>query len=626
MSQTSQNNSNSPSPRGGGGIRSSENQDEDNVILYENEKENARNIIRECIESGARWCSLLAQMQSGKTMSYYLAISEAIREDKVEKGLIFCGSADKELKQQTEEKKDEFLDKYYNYLVDEILMHHKNAQKLCKKLKTLIRIAWSSDLKKIDPDKYRKNTFFVWEEAHFAQDKGMRTGEFLRTLGIDPRGNKEQLAALGSYMLTVSATSFSEITANEQQGQDKVIIKAKTGSSYYGLKKMIEANKICSFGQDLKEGLKMALKFHFNPEKPSYAFVRITSGIEIEEVKAIAKEMKWKTVQYDSKNKEIQLSDDDENCIASVLKRAPHKHTLIILKQFFRMGKNICSKKHISFVMEMARDSTADVVLQGLLGRMCGYEEHNVIVWLHENIIEQEFVIDYSNFMTNHSTQLPSKCRNLSTDTKASTELHAIIPVKVLVVDASTMSQSDLKTAIINCFERGEVDDLNQEEQSMEIRAQVQDRNTVIAFKFLKSDNETYKQVPEKIATSRREQEPVNLGSGSGIKAGTQLDEIHHVTAWIAHEDHEGSGIKCGDVFLDARTKCGGRIKERKTTGKEVFSGLGEEPLVVAQVVQMWEKTTTTKQLLLKTTTSKGTVVKKIGKPRKKVKLVLIQG
>jgi hypothetical protein len=602
--------------------------------LYENEKENARAIIKVCLESGLRWCGLLAQMQSGKTMSYYLAIAEAIRLGKVEKGVIFCGSADKELKQQVEEAKKDFLNKYYNYLINEIQMDTEEAADLCdakqdpeKSLHYKIRVVWSSGLKKFEEDP--RNTFFVWEEAHFAQDKGMRTGEFLRKLGICPTGSKEELAALGSYMLTVSATPFSEITAKEQGKQDKEFVKSKPGTTYYGLKKMIEANRIRSFGVDPREGLKTALSFNFNPEKPCYAFVRIIPGVELEEVIAIAREMGWKGVQYDSKNKSIQLSDDLENCKPSVLRRAPREHTLIILKGMFRMGKNLF-KKHISFVMEMAKDSTADVVLQGLLGRMCGYDEHNAIVWLHENIIEQEFVETYVNFMTDYSCLLPRKCRNLTTDADTRTQLHTIVPVQVFVSEANSLVHSDLKTALMECFQCEEVNDLNPEEQAKEIKLQVLDPRTEFAFKKLMRDNVTYQQVPEKIAESRRQQVPVNLGSGSGIRAGNLEDETHQVTVWIAHEDYVEHGIRCGDVFLDARTKCGARIQDRKTSGKEVFSGLGEEPEPepeeVAPVVQLWEKTTITKQLLMKTKTAKGTVTKKIGKPRRKVKLVLVEG
>lgn len=601
--------------------------------LYENEKENAKLLI-EKLTNSFRWGNLLAPMQSGKTMIYFLTGAEMIRLGKVAECVIFSGTADKELKKQVEESKKVFLKKYENYLINDIGLDESEAFSLCdpyddttKSLFYKIKIVWSADSTRYSEDP--RNKIFVWEESHFAQDKKMRPGEFLRKLEICPTGNREQLEKLDSYVLSVSATPFSEICAKEQYQQEKSIVKSKPGKGYYGLYEMISANKINSFGEDPLEGIKTALKFHYDSEKPSFAFVRLTDKVSIEEVKAIAKEEGWLVEQYDSKNKGIQLNDDIDKCSISILRRAPAKPTLILLKGMYRMGKNLI-KTHISFVMEMAKDSNADVVLQGLLGRMCGYQTTDVTIYLHEQVIQREHVEKYIEFMSDYSNTLPSKCRNLAIELASKTELNTVIPVKVHISNATSMSSEELRNATNDCFQRGNVSDLNQEDQTQEIRFQVCDPRTEFTIKNLKRDNKTYEKVPEKISVSRREEECVNLGSGCGIKAGTLNDDEYQITLFVAHEDYEEHGIKCGDVFLDARTRCG-RRKDRKTSGLEVFSGLGEakaEAEAESELisVQMLEKTTTITQMLMKTTTNKGVKITKIGKPRRKVKLVVIEG
>ena len=60
---------------------------------------------------------LLAQMQSGKTGTFMLVLSEMIRLGKVEYGVIFSGNREIELKEQTKNQ-DEFFNTYADYLID----------------------------------------------------------------------------------------------------------------------------------------------------------------------------------------------------------------------------------------------------------------------------------------------------------------------------------------------------------------------------------------------------------------------------------------------------------------------------------------------------------------------------
>ena len=104
---------------------------------------------------------------------------------------------------------------------------------------------------------------------------------------------------------------------------------------------------------------------------PKYAIVRITNKNE-ETVKAIIKSNGWKCVVYDSVSTGQEKVEGKR--VWDGMRAAPQVDTAILLRGKCRMGKNL-EKKHILFVMETARQSRTDTVLQGLLGRVCGYSE-----------------------------------------------------------------------------------------------------------------------------------------------------------------------------------------------------------------------------------------------------------
>jgi len=583
--------------------------------LFKNIEENAEMLIDYCVKTDTRWFTLLAEMQSGKTDTYLLFCSELIRLGYVDTVVILCGSSDKELKEQTIKSVDEFVPKYDKFLREKKNVSDEEINKLCGQadgdndnpeltIKYRIVVIFGSDMKKYTNEYFKdKEIAVVLDESHYAQDKGMRPCEFLKMLGISPTGNKSELKANRRYMISVSATPYSEIVANEQSNQDKKVVYLKPGPGFGGIKLMNENGKIQSFGSDPIEGLRMALNRHNNPEKKTYAIVRIPPGISLVEVKLVSEEAGWDSFEYNSKKKEKEIFEDLTKRKISILRRAPVNNTVIFIKGMLRMGKRL-RKTYISFLMEMAHSSNSEVVYQGLLGRGGGYDYNpNIVVYLHEFIIKRGYIQKYISFMNpdtpiredSLTSLVPNYCRNVKNEEsiRSTTELNMIIPVKVNISNAVSLTDKQLKLATIASFQTGDVSDLNREDQSDEIRAQVNDPNTKFSITSLKREFTTSKDVPEKIFKSRRDLKRVGLGSGMGIKAGKQDDEIHQIKLFVAYEDYEDFEIKCGDVILDARTKCGEKLKSnRVTTGKEMFSEYGEAKAEKKPVSRRYIKTT----------------------------------
>jgi len=532
-------------------------------ILYENEIAAAKEVLHFCLETDIKWFVLLAQMQSGKTMTYYFITAEMIRLGRVEKGVIFSGSAEKELKKQVENSKAEFFKKYEKYLVNEEIMSASDAEWMCDCTDTedeacfanKIKVVWSGDLKRYEENPM--NTFFVWEESHYAQNQGMRPGHFLKKIGVCPTGDPEHLNQIGSYLLSVSATPFSEISDQIHLNQHKRVIRMIPGRAYYGVEDMISGNKIRTF-KKWEECLPVALEAH-KCDTPKWVIIRGEKG---DRIKEIAEEHGYEVLDYNSKAKELDLRS---------LQRPPKVNTVILLKGMLRMGKRL-HKKHISFMMETSRSSGADVVLQGLIGRGCGYDANpDTVFYVHESVVESEYLEDYVNYMVYGKEILPRKAKNIVSVGTARSDLYEIIPIK-LGVWACELSRDEIISAVRTSFQHGEYDNYNTNEQLTEISRQVMGfTNQQFKIAHVKRDNTTYDEVPSKIRSSIDNRTPMKLGSGCGINAaGTELG------IFVFDEDYNRLGISRGDVYLDARTEYGSaeqNMQKRiaKTNKKEVF-------------------------------------------------------
>ena len=549
-------------------------------LIFPNEMKAAEEILKICIDSGIRWCLLLAQMQSGKTMTYYFVIAEFLRLKKVEKAVIFSGSAEKELKVQVEESKSDFFIKYEEYLRSILHMSEKDARDLCderrdpeKSLPRKIEVLWSSDLKKYK--KTPNNTFFVWDESHFGQNNGMRPGEFLRKMGICPTGDPETLLRIGSYLLSVSATPFSEMSDIHHKKQEKYIVNMIPGENYYGVKNMIESNKLQSYNIDPLEQLELALKLHYNEGNPSYAVTRNSSKYTLDQIKEVAERNGWNCVQYDSKVKGVMISDDVNSGRGSSLRSAPQVHTLIILKAMLRMGKRII-KRHVSFAMEMSVSSQGDTSAQGLIGRFCGYDANReTIIYVHEDVFNH--IINYSDMMNSRGDILPSG-RNIvkgSASLDSMSEYYEIIPIKIIsgAFNPFTMNREQIINEVKGCVLAGNVEDFNDANQTDEIICQVRNfREEQFKICNVKRENVSYSEVPRKIRESVDSLTAIKLGAGCCSKA------YEDMKIFIFHEDYPEYGIVRGEIFLDTRIR-EASFKQKsnkiaKTTDKEVFAGL----------------------------------------------------
>jgi len=410
--------------------------------------------INAYINGGLRWVILLAQMQSGKTETYLFICCELIRLDHVETAVIFSGNSETDLRDQLQKEVDggrgtKFYAKYEAYLEDVVQLGRAERHRTLDKVQPAISIIWGAELNKYT--KTHKNTLFVWEEAHHAQSINQCPDKFLKKIGVPANGDKDILAENGNFVISISATPFSELSDLHHLGQNKSVVYLEPGVGYNSVKDIKMSGRLKSF-TNLEDGIRSALSEPHT--SPKYAIIRITNKNEEVVLDAIRRSG-WRYVVFDS------LTSGAEQALGKStwggMKEAPKQDTVIVLRGKCRMGKNL-DKQHVLCVMETAKSSKTDTVLQGLLGRACGYSEgsNQVVVYLHEKIVNSGEIERYieltDNIQANGVQVIPTKARNLTEHRVKIT--NPIIPLKITrdLTRFPTNNSHDIKADLYDAF------------------------------------------------------------------------------------------------------------------------------------------------------------------------------
>ena len=408
-----------------------------NKIFSEQQLKAAHNAISMYRDGRTNWVILLAQMQSGKTETFLFIACELIRFGCVQSIIIFSGCAEKELENQLNntinagfssfcnDEEPTFWDKYRSYLAND-----KECSSVYHNIKKnkLIQVVWGTQ--KSSYCGPTENTLFIWEEAHFAQNKNQGPAKLLAKLNISADGDQKILQNKNNFVLTVSATPYSELSDKHHMDQDKECVKMMPGQGYMGVKDIRDAGRIRPW-TDLRSGLNDALSLERTGKK--WAIIRVTDNSVM--VKEIIASKGWKYVEYDSSisldaRKKGTCREPGYLAWQSMNnKEAPVEDTVILIKGMCRMGKNI-KKDHLLFVFETSKKPLTDTILQGLLGRVCGYGHNDVMVYLTAKVVNSHELDRYVHDWENEGVEIiPRNAKNLTN--KKVSEFCPIIPLAI---------------------------------------------------------------------------------------------------------------------------------------------------------------------------------------------------
>jgi len=539
-------------------------------------------------ETYTRYVLLVAQMQSGKTTVYYFVAAEMLRLGKISNIVIFSGNSEKELRDQvTNSASDKFYRMYARYLRS-LEWNEDRIEDLIVQIKSNLIVKWGAHPLSKRSGNYTR-TLFIWDESHYAQDFSMKPSEFLTKNSIPVNGDSDTLEGNDNYFLSVSATPFSEISDIQHLHQLKGVVRLEPGVGYHSVETMLTSNKIVPFTvwtDALDDEMRTATYAN------KYALVRVKNQDPAIE---IATRNGWDVMFYDS-----AVKDNTRNKVVSLqtqLNSAPRKNTIILLKGMCRMGKEV-EKTHLAFVMETFRNSKTDVILQGLLGRTCGYHSYTDIrVFLHENILEPDESgmsgLDKYVAFTHRENVIPSNGKNLAplAAERNRSGLSPIIPVKISKRDLRIDGSDDIAPkrehrefiieSVRAAFRNGRFasGNFNCPEQTAELVEQIDDVSVKVNVHILSKSGakitpKTYENVPAKLNELISSRTAGSLGSSTG-PVGTI-----EVNVWWLKSAFTEYGFSAGDVFIDARTHAFNpdlaekREVEKRipiTNGKEVF-------------------------------------------------------
>ena len=301
----------------------------------------AKNIATVFAEKKIRYALLKAECQAGKTGAFQTLISEMLRSGEIQCAYILCGSNDTELRTQAKEDT-----KKYNGGAP-------------------ITVLFRQDFKDITMD--ITNCLIVVDESHMDAGTGMQMDQFLGKHGLSMDGNPKMLKENNAFLLSVSATPYAEICALKhcETPYEKHVENLLSGDGYFGLSQYLYGGMLKPTFDVVEDAESFAALFS---KTPKYALVRMThgkhSGKQEFAIKSICSEKGYKVFYNTDKRNEISFD---------ALETAPSVNTLIIISGRLRAGKVVC-KKHIAFVWEGAESSDTAALVQGLPGRMCGYE------------------------------------------------------------------------------------------------------------------------------------------------------------------------------------------------------------------------------------------------------------
>jgi len=368
---------------------------------------------------------LLAQMQSGKTGTYLFTAFEMVRLGLVKSVCVICGSSDTSLRAQA---RDDLLSAFKSFQKETMIARDIDGAILLTDAD--IGVYFSQDLGKLG--EISDETLVIHDESHMAQSKNnIPFKKFYQKNNLDKAlmGDFKLLKEKKSYILGISATPFSEIVANKKvQTSDwtseefslmnGVDLKQKNfyfmapGSGYIGISDFLKNGSIKFEAENIKSHDCIHVSSVIRKNLPKY-----TQKYLVVRTQCAEKDSDMMLTLASSCGCEYVSVFGGEGSL-KFMNIQPLKTTLVHICGKFRMGQ-VVPKKYIGMVYEQSKNPNADTILQGLLGRMCGYQSSgaHVDVDIYVSEMAEELVQKYSRAWSLGDTD--SQMDELSSITKA---------------------------------------------------------------------------------------------------------------------------------------------------------------------------------------------------------------
>lgn len=392
--------------------------------VFDNQIDTAKEIIYNFYTKQNRWCLLFAEMQSGKSGTFFSIPYIISRNNVLTKKLgidmngdeinvyLLTGMNERELIEQFETD----ISNFTGMDIKKNILHNSEMRKFLIKKES----EWSSD-DELVINKMRKNSLILIDESHYGSDKNQILNQFLtKILSIPPTGDNSVLIKNNVYVVSISATPMAEfINANISEFKKK-IVPLKNSEGYCGISEMFKNNKIFK-SYDLKDSgsVNKFLDRIVSYKDNGYVLVRCTEKQKLKILHEMGTRLlDFKVVDYDQYSKSRIL---DNMGINDILQNPPSKKTMIFLKGLLRAGKRVDTRNVL--MMHDTSESKVDTTVQSLLGRCCGYNKNSNI----EVFCDKDSAVKYKDWVeSGYDLKLvPNKSKNILGNNKVAVSFHS---------------------------------------------------------------------------------------------------------------------------------------------------------------------------------------------------------
>jgi hypothetical protein len=227
------------------------------------------------------------------------------------------------------------------------------------------------------------------------------------------------------------------------------------------------------------------------------------------------------------------LNKKDQFTIGQHLEKMPKNPSLVFIKGSLRVGK-VVPKKYIGFVWEDAESVKTDSLLQGLLGRMCGYHSYSVDIYISQKcLIKKKVGGRQMNELERYINKdyLPTKAKNLEGG-DYSTEKKNGFPTVPLFI-----SHKDLSDKFIN-------KSVNQKKEKIIEFVEANDYALI-----RKSDNSKFSQL-KMIDSFKEHKKEISFRQWGGKKGGTYKGDFPKILESIQKKKPYSGAINKDTIAL----------------------------------------------------------------------------
>ena len=320
------------------------------IKIHENQRDIAKKVHDAvlCNDCETLYTMVLAETQSGKTGSMLEVIKRAIEYCSTPPKNIFImtGLSSTEWKEQTQSR---FPD-----IMKDNIFHNNDVE---GKLEISLR--------------GKQNVLIIIDEMHMAAKETQTIAKTFRNCNLDsPDFMFENQIRIVEYSATPDGTLRDRLHLQERSK----ILMAEPGQGYVGPFQLLDRGSVFQ-AKDLSDKSNVAeLHSHIMSSfgEPKYHIIRVFTQKKKKEQISLNFDELACIGDFDTRT--YQQKDGDIGDLNAVLSVPPTRHTFIFIKDMLRCAKTLV-KTNIGVVYERLAKSVNDTaIIQGLLGRMTGYD------------------------------------------------------------------------------------------------------------------------------------------------------------------------------------------------------------------------------------------------------------